>query len=118
MLSVGEDYVLTFPSAYGRSILTTPWVELGGSCKKTKNINNIYNNYYFIILGKISCPQTGYNATIEFKTKPFFSNEQNKVIAEVFPPNIKKSILKVNNWIVLNSINLFLARLRVSGMER
>merc|ERR550532_2036054 len=76
VLSVGEDYVLTFPSAYGRSILTTPWVELGGSCK-------------------ISCPQTGYNATIEFKTKPFFSNEQNKVIAEVFPPNIKKSILKV-----------------------
>ena len=29
----GEDYVLTFPSAYGRSILTTPWVELGGSCE-------------------------------------------------------------------------------------
>jgi len=76
VLSVGEDYVLTFPSAYGRSILTTPWVELGGSCK-------------------ISCPQTGYNATIEFKTKPFFSNEQNKIIAEVFPPNTKKSILKV-----------------------
>ena len=65
--------------------------------RRLKNINNIYNNYYFIILGKISCPQTGYNATIEFKTKPFFSNEQNKVIAEVFPPNIKKSILKVYN---------------------
>ena len=65
--------------------------------RRLKNINNICNNYYVIILGKISCPQTGYNATIEFKTKPFFSNEQNKVIAEVFPPNIKKSILKVYN---------------------
>jgi len=72
----GEDYVLTFPSAYGRSILTTPWVELGGSCK-------------------ISCPQTGYNATVEFKTKPFFSTEQNKIVAEVFPPNTKKCILKI-----------------------
>jgi len=72
----GEDYVLTFPSAYGRSILTTPWVELGGSCK-------------------ISSPQTGYSATIEFKTKPFFSTEQNKILAEVFPPNTKKCILKV-----------------------
>ena len=38
VLSVGEDYVLTFPSAYGRSILTTPWVELGGSCKKTETL--------------------------------------------------------------------------------
>ena len=96
VLSVGEDYVLTFPSAYGRSILTTPWVELGGSCKKTKiNINNIF--VIIIIQGKISCPQTGYHATIEFKTKPFFSNEQNKIIAEVFPPNTKKSILKVSN---------------------
>ena len=46
-------------------------------------------------LGKISCPQTGYNATVEFRTKPFFSTEQNKIVADVFPPNTKKSILKV-----------------------
>jgi hypothetical protein len=26
----GEDYVVTFPSAYGRSIMSTPWIELGG----------------------------------------------------------------------------------------
>ena len=98
VLSVGEDYVLTFPSAYGRSILTTPWVELGGSCKRTNiKIKICNNNPYFNVIGKISCPQTGYNATIEFKTKPFFSNEQNKIIAEVFPPNSKKSILKVHN---------------------
>ena len=76
VLSHGEDYVLTFPSAYGRSIMTTPWVELGGSAK-------------------ISCPQTGYSATVEFKTKQFFSAEQNKIVAEVFPPGGKKNILKV-----------------------
>ena len=77
VLSHGEDYVLTFPSAYGRSILTTPWVELGGAAK-------------------ISCPQTGYNTTIEFKTKQFWGTEQNKIVAEIFPPNGKKNILKVN----------------------
>lgn len=48
------------------------------------------------MIGKISSPQTGYSATIEFKTKPFFSTEQNKILAEVFPPNTKKCILKVS----------------------
>lgn len=76
LLDHGEDYVVTFPSAYGRSILTTPWVELGGKCD-------------------ISCPQTGYRAEVEFKCKQFFSSEQNKVVAEVFPPQSKKSLLKV-----------------------
>jgi len=78
LLSTGEDYVVTFPSAYGRSILTTPWVELGGKCD-------------------ISCPQTGYRAEVEFKCKQFWGTEQNKVVAEVFPPVgvSKKSILKV-----------------------
>jgi len=78
LLGTGEDYVLTFPSAYGRSILTTPWVELGGKCD-------------------ISCPQTGYRAEVEFKCKQFWGTEQNKVVAEVFPPATvsKKSLLKV-----------------------
>eukprot|EP00092_Neocalanus_flemingeri_P029573 GFUD01032119.1.p1 GENE.GFUD01032119.1~~GFUD01032119.1.p1 ORF type:complete len:687 (+),score=218.93 GFUD01032119.1:36-2096(+) len=78
LLSTGEDYVVTFPSAYGRSILTTPWVELGGKCD-------------------ISCPQTGYRAEVEFKCKQFWGTEQNKVVAEVFPPVgiSKKSLLKV-----------------------
>ena len=40
----------TFPSAYGRSILTVPWVELGGPVT-------------------INCQQTGYSANIEFQTK-------------------------------------------------
>jgi len=78
LLATGEDYVVTFPSAYGRSILTTPWVELGGKCE-------------------ISCPQTGYRAEVEFKCKQFWGTEQNKVVAEVFPPVgvSKKSLLKV-----------------------
>lgn len=29
-LDYGERYILTFPSGYGRSILTVPQVELGG----------------------------------------------------------------------------------------
>ena len=77
LLGHGEDYVLTFPSAYGRSILTTPWVELGGTTK-------------------ISCPQTGYSANIEFKCKPFFGSDQNKVVAEVLIPGGKKPMLKVS----------------------
>jgi len=78
LLATGEDYVVTFPSAYGRSILTTPWVELGGKCD-------------------ISCPQTGYRAEVEFKCKQFWGTEQNKVVAEVFPPASvsKKSLMKV-----------------------
>lgn len=27
---LGEKYVVTFPNGYGRSIMSTPWVELGG----------------------------------------------------------------------------------------
>jgi len=76
LLDTGEDYVLTFPSGYGRGILTTPWLELGGKCE-------------------ITCPQTGYRSDIEFKCKQFWSNEQNKITAEVFSKDSKKSLLKV-----------------------
>ncbi|KAK7889781.1 hypothetical protein WMY93_025341 [Mugilogobius chulae] len=31
-LEYDEHYILTFPNGYGRSILTVPWVELGGEC--------------------------------------------------------------------------------------
>ena len=60
----GEEYVVTFPSGFGRSILTVPWVELGGKVS-------------------INCPQTGYIANIEFKCKQFFSSDVNKV--RIFP---------------------------------
>ncbi|OXA65019.1 Oxysterol-binding protein-related protein 9 [Folsomia candida] len=66
-----EDYVLNFPNGYVRSILTVPWVELGGPVT-------------------ISCAQTGYNAKVEFMTKLFFSGERNKINAQVFGPEEKK----------------------------
>lgn len=50
LLEKGEEYTITFPSAYGRSIFTVPWIELGGKVK-------------------VDCQQTGYHANIEFLTK-------------------------------------------------
>ena len=50
---LGEEYRATFPSGYGRSILTVPWVELGGKVD-------------------LGCEKTGYSAVIEFKCKQFF----------------------------------------------
>jgi len=72
----GEEYVVTFPSGYCRSILTTPWVELGGKCELT-------------------CPQSGYRTEVEFKCKQFWGTEQNMVVAQVYGQDSKKPILKV-----------------------
>jgi len=72
----GEEYVVTFPSGYCRSILTTPWVELGGKCD-------------------IACPQTGYRAEVEFKCKQFWGTEQNMVVAQVYSQESKKAVVKV-----------------------
>jgi hypothetical protein len=60
LMDHGEEYICTFPSGFGRSILTVPWVELGGKVS-------------------ITCPQTKYVANIEFKCKQFFSSDVNKV---------------------------------------
>ncbi|TRY74648.1 hypothetical protein TCAL_01622 [Tigriopus californicus] len=76
LLDHKEEYICTFPSGYGRSILTVPWIELGGKVS-------------------LICPATGYSANIEFKCKQFFSSDVNKIVAEVLPPNSKKSILRV-----------------------
>ncbi len=46
----GEEYQFTLPSAFGRSILTVPWVELGDRIT-------------------VTCPQSGYSANIHFHTK-------------------------------------------------
>ncbi|XP_056388231.1 oxysterol-binding protein-related protein 9 isoform X5 [Hyla sarda] len=75
-LDYDEHYILTFPNGYGRSILTVPWVELGGEC----NIN---------------CSKTGYSATITFHTKPFYGGKKHRVTAEIYPPNDKKSFCSV-----------------------
>ncbi|XP_068791600.1 oxysterol-binding protein-related protein 10 isoform X2 [Struthio camelus] len=59
-----EEYVFTLPSAYARSILTIPWVELGGKVS-------------------INCARTGYSATVTFHTKPFYGGKVHRVTAEV-----------------------------------
>ncbi|XP_066918696.1 oxysterol-binding protein-related protein 11-like isoform X1 [Clytia hemisphaerica] len=59
-----EDYIITFPNAYCRSILTQPWIELGGRTL-------------------IRCPQSGYSASVTFHTKPFYGGKLNRVTFEV-----------------------------------
>ncbi|XP_030388211.1 oxysterol-binding protein-related protein 9 isoform X2 [Scaptodrosophila lebanonensis] len=71
-----EEYYVTFPNGYGRSILTVPWIELGGSVE-------------------IKCPQTGYYAHVEFLTKPFYGGKRNKVTAEIYSPNDKKPFVSI-----------------------
>ncbi|XP_007907304.1 oxysterol-binding protein-related protein 11 isoform X2 [Callorhinchus milii] len=56
LLEHGEEYTFTLPCAYARSILTVPWVELGGKV----NVN---------------CAKTGYSAAITFHTKPFYGGK-------------------------------------------
>ncbi|XP_076008967.1 oxysterol-binding protein-related protein 9 isoform X3 [Genypterus blacodes] len=71
-----EHYILTFPNGYGRSILTVPWVELGGECN-------------------ISCSKSGYSANIVFHTKPFYGGKKHRITAEIFAPNDKKSYCSI-----------------------
>ncbi|XP_075981680.1 oxysterol-binding protein-related protein 9 [Anticarsia gemmatalis] len=71
LLDTGEEYTLTFPNGYGRSILTVPWIELGGSVV-------------------IECVQTGHKANIEFLTKPFYGGKKHRVTCEVFAGVDKK----------------------------
>ncbi|XP_012691945.2 oxysterol-binding protein-related protein 11 [Clupea harengus] len=64
LLEHDEEYTFTLPSAYARSILTVPWVELGGKI----NVN---------------CAKSGYSAAITFQTKPFYGGKLHRVSAEV-----------------------------------
>ncbi|XP_072304169.1 oxysterol-binding protein-related protein 10-like isoform X2 [Eucyclogobius newberryi] len=64
LLDHDEEYVFTLPSAYARSILTVPWVELGGKVS-------------------INCAKSGYSATVTFHTKPFYGGKVHRVTAEV-----------------------------------
>jgi hypothetical protein len=77
VLDHDEEYIVTFPNGYGRSILTVPWIELGGTVT-------------------ITCHKTGYSSNIEFLTKPFYGNKKHKVNAEVFGPDDKKPFLSIS----------------------
>uniref|UniRef100_A0A0B6ZH51 Oxysterol-binding protein n=1 Tax=Arion vulgaris TaxID=1028688 RepID=A0A0B6ZH51_9EUPU len=76
VLDYDEEYTLSFPSGYGRSILTVPWVELGGK------IN-------------ITCAKTGFSALVEFHTKPFYGSKKHRVTAQAFEPNDKKPFINI-----------------------
>uniref|UniRef100_T1JKI0 Oxysterol-binding protein n=1 Tax=Strigamia maritima TaxID=126957 RepID=T1JKI0_STRMM len=62
-----EEYVFQLPSAFARSILTVPWVELGGKVT-------------------ISCTKTGYTTVIIFHTKPFYGGKLHRITAEIKNP--------------------------------
>ena len=47
---LNEEYMITLPSCYARSIVTKPWLELGDKCF-------------------ISCSQSGFFSAIEFLVK-------------------------------------------------
>lgn len=75
LLKHNETYICTFPSAFGRSILTVPWMELGGPVQ-------------------IKCEETGYSANIEFVTKPFYGGKKHRITGELFRPN-KTSFMSI-----------------------
>jgi len=60
-----------------RSILTTPWIELGGPVT-------------------ITCAKTGFNANIEFHTKPFYGGKKHRITGEVYQPGDKKPFLTIS----------------------
>ncbi|XP_070805218.1 oxysterol-binding protein-related protein 11 isoform X1 [Pituophis catenifer annectens] len=64
LLELGEEYTFSLPCAYARSILTVPWVELGGKVS-------------------VNCAKTGYSASITFHTKPFYGGKLHRVTGEV-----------------------------------
>ncbi|OWF54381.1 Oxysterol-binding protein-related protein 9 [Mizuhopecten yessoensis] len=69
-----EEYVITFPNGYGRSILTVPWVELGGKVT-------------------ISCAKTGYSANVDFHTKPFYGGKKHQISGHIYSPTDKKNAI-------------------------
>ncbi|XP_072173364.1 oxysterol-binding protein-related protein 9-like [Diadema setosum] len=71
-----EEYIMTFPNGYGRSILTIPWFELGGKCS-------------------ITCAKTGFSALVTFQTKPFYGGKKHRIVAEVQHVSDRKPFLTV-----------------------
>lgn len=76
LLNRGEEYILTFPEGYARSIFMVPWIELGGATT-------------------ITCAQTVYKANIEFLTKPFYGGKRNRITCNVNQPGEKKPFLVI-----------------------
>ncbi|KAJ7381190.1 hypothetical protein OS493_004790 [Desmophyllum pertusum] len=88
LLEHNEDYVITFPSTYCRSILTFPWVELGGkvhiTCAKTGEVKNTST-------GRVICKVNGeWNGKIELS---FTSHqEEPKILDTQILPVCRKRV--------------------------
>jgi len=79
LLDTNETYRINFPSGYCRSILTVPWVELGGECQITSS--------------------TGFRADVKFHTKPMFGGKVHRVTCCAFEPNASKPFAEFEgNW--------------------
>lgn len=76
LLDYGEEYTATLPNGYARSILTVPWLELGGKCQ-------------------IRCAQTGFGADVEFHCKPFYGGKKHRVTADIFHVSDKKPFMRL-----------------------
>ncbi|XP_065197805.1 oxysterol-binding protein-related protein 9-like isoform X2 [Sycon ciliatum] len=72
-----ETYRVTFPSAYARSILTTPWMEMGGKAE-------------------VTCEKSGLSASIEFICKPFVGGTRHRVTGELKDANEKKPFMSLD----------------------
>lgn len=98
---LNEEYIVTFPNGYGRSILSVPWIGRKKLFFLAKKKNLIYFVFFFTLsleLGgqvTIKCPKTGYHAEIDFLTKPFYGGKRNRIQGEIYAPNEKKSFLSI-----------------------
>lgn len=78
---LGEVYTMNIPHAYGRSILTQPWMEIGGKMN-------------------VTCEQTGCHAVVEFHCKPIYGGRKHRVTGELFGPCEKKPFMKLEGeWL-------------------
>ena len=67
LVDLEEEYDFSLPSAYARSILTVPWVELGDKIT-------------------INCQKTGYSASVIFHTKVSIASLSNFLLLLWFYP--------------------------------
>jgi len=79
LLKHNEQYLFTFPTAFVRSILTIPWLEMGGKVT-------------------ISCEKTGYSAQINFLTKPFYGGKKHQIEGNIYSPDKKILNTITGDW--------------------
>ncbi|OAF68520.1 hypothetical protein A3Q56_03768 [Intoshia linei] len=74
-----EHYKISFPSAFAKSILTVPTVEIGGDVK-------------------IVCQETNYKSKISFHLKPFYGGSRHRVSAKISNMTTNKSFYILDGY--------------------